>query len=123
MKFIQTNQAPAAIGPYSQAVCFENMLFVSGQLGIDPQSGKLADGIVQQTRQALNNLNQILIEAEMNCQNVIKTTLFLQHMEDFQVVNAVYAEFFKEHRPARSTVEVAALPKSALIEIEAVSVK
>jgi len=123
MIFIQTNNAPAAIGPYSQAVLHQNMLFISGQLGLDPQKGILQDGIELQTRQALNNLHQILLKAEMNISNVVKTTLFLKNMQDFQQVNEIYAQFFKEHKPARSTVEVSALPKSALVEVEAIAVK
>lgn len=123
MTFIQTNDAPAAIGPYSQGVLHQNMLFISGQLGLDPQKGILQDGIELQTRQALNNLHQILLKAEMNISNVVKTTLFLKNMQDFQQVNEIYAQFFKEHKPARSTVEVSALPKSALVEVEAIAVK
>jgi 2-iminobutanoate/2-iminopropanoate deaminase len=123
MNYIQTNKAPAAIGPYSQAVRADNMLFISGQLGIDPQTGLLLDTIASQAQQALKNLQEVLFEAKMTNSNVVKTTIFLQDLKDFQTVNEIYSEFFKEHKPARSTIEVSALPKSALIEIEAIAVK
>lgn len=123
MNYIQTDKAPAALGPYSQAVLADNILFLSGQLGIDPQSGQLLEGIAAQTRQSLNNLNQVLLQAKMTNHNVIKTTIFLKQITDFQQVNEIYTVFFNDHKPARSTVEVSALPKGALIEIEAIAIK
>jgi len=123
MKFIQTIHAPAAIGPYSQAVSTESMLFVSGQLGINPGTGILDDTIGAQTQQALKNLDHVLLEAKMKKTNVVKTTIFLKNMADFQTVNEIYAGYFQDHKPARSTIEVAALPKNALIEVEAIAVK
>jgi len=123
MKFIKTNKAPAAIGPYSQGVLFENILFISGQIGINPENGELLNGIMLQTKQTLNNLKQILDDAGMTYKDVVKTTLFLINMNDFQEVNNLYSDFFIDHRPARSTVEVRSLPRSALIEIETIAMK
>ena len=123
MNFIETSKAPAAIGPYSQAVLCDKTLFTSGQLGIDPKNGVLMEGIEAQTQQALENLSQILLETKMSIHNVAKVTIFLQSMKDFQKVNDIYAQFFGDHKPARSTIEVSALPKSALIEIEAIATK
>ncbi|MDZ7315228.1 MAG: RidA family protein [candidate division KSB1 bacterium] len=123
MKRIETAEAPAAIGPYSQAVAAAGtIIFVSGQLGLDPKTGELVAGIEAQTKQALRNLGEILAAAGASRQNVVKTTVFLQNMDDFAAMNAVYAEWFGEARPARSTVQVARLPKGALIEIEATAV-
>ena len=125
MKMIGTSRAPAAIGPYSQAVLVPaaQMLFVSGQLGLDPISGELASEIDGQTRQALVNLSAILEEAGMGKNSVVKTTIFLVDLGAFQTVNQIYGQFFGEHRPARSTVQVSALPKGALVEVEAIAVK
>lgn len=124
MRPIETAKAPAAIGPYSQAIeaAPGTMIFTSGQLGIDPQTGELAAGIEAQTRQALRNLEEILAAAGAGRKNVVKTTVFLQNMDDFAAMNAVYAEWFGAVRPARSTVQVSRLPKGALIEIEATAV-
>ncbi|MDZ7370958.1 MAG: RidA family protein [candidate division KSB1 bacterium] len=123
MRRIETAEAPAAIGPYSQAVAAAGtIIFISGQLGLDPQTGELVAGIEAQTKQALRNLGEILAAAGASRQNVVKTTVFLQNMDDFAAMNAVYAEWFGEARPARSTVQVARLPKKALIEIEATAV-
>ena len=119
-KVIATNNAPAAIGPYSQAILVNNMLFASGQLGLDPATGNFAEGgIKEQTAQAFNNVKAILNEAGMSIDNVVKTTVFLADMADFAAMNEVYATFFGEGSyPARSAVEVARLPKDALVEIE-----
>lgn len=123
MRRIETAEAPAAIGPYSQAVAAAGtIIFISGQLGLDPQTSELVAGIEAQTKQALRNLGEILSAAGASRQNVVKTTVFLQNMDDFAAMNAVYAEWFGEARPARSTVQVARLPKGALIEIEATAV-
>ncbi len=121
-KIISTHKAPAAIGPYSQAVRNQALVFTAGQIGIDPATGELVEGGVEaQTRQALNNLRQVLEAADSGLPFVLKTTVFLKDMNDFANMNAVYAEFFPENPPARSTLAVAALPKGALVEIEAVA--
>ena len=122
-KRINTEKAPAAIGPYSQRVAAGNFLFVSGQLPIDPKTGSIdADNVADQARQSLTNLSQILEAAGTSMDKVVKTTVFIQHMDDFAVMNEVYAQFFQgEVLPARSAVEVAKLPKGALVEIEAVA--
>ena len=116
--------APAAIGPYSQAIAAGNTIYVSGQIPIDPATGIFAgDDIVTQTRQSLTNLKSILAAAGADMGNVVKTTVYLAHMEDFAAMNQVYAEFFTAPYPARAAFEVAALPKNALVEIECVAVK
>lgn len=119
---ISTSAAPAAIGPYSQAVSLGSLIFTSGQLPIDVATGTFPEGIEAQTRQSLDNVKAILENAGTCMDNVIKTTVFLNDMNDFGAMNAVYAEFFKEGSfPARSAVEVARLPKDALVEIEVVA--
>ncbi len=121
-QIIQTENAPKAIGPYSQAVRVGSLIFTAGQIGLDPQSGELiAPDIESQTRQALTNLKHILEAAGASLSDVIKTTVFLQDMTEFPQMNAVYAEFFSQNPPARSTVAVAALPKGARVEIEAIA--
>ena len=124
-KIIATTNAPGAIGPYSQAVDCGSILITSGQVPIDPATGEFVPGgITEQTRQSLTNVKAILAEAGLTMDNVIKTTVFLQNMGDFAAMNAVYAEFFTEGSyPARSAVEVAKLPKGALVEIETICVK
>jgi len=118
---ISTPQAPAAIGPYSQAIRTGDLLFASGQLGLDPATGNLVDGIEAQTRQALTNLQAVLAAAGGSVANVVKTTIFLADMADFATVNAIYGEVFRHEPPARSTVQVAALPKGGLVEIEVIA--
>mgnify|MGYP000980908055 FL=1 len=121
---IKTDKAPAAIGPYSVGVQSGAFIFTAGQIGLDSKSGEMvAGGIEAQTRQALINLQNILEAAGSSLDNVIKTTVFLKDMNDFAKMNAVYAEFFKQDPPARSAVQVAALPKNAEVEIEAVAAK
>jgi len=116
--------APAAIGPYSQAIEVGNLVYTSGQLPIDPATGAFPEGgIKEQTRQSLLNVKAILEEAGLTMGNVVKTTVFLADMNDFADMNAVYAEFFSEPYPARSAVAVKTLPKGALVEIEAVAGK
>lgn len=122
-KIVSTEKAPPAVGPYSQAVIAGNLIFTAGQLGIDPQTGKLAQGIEAQTRQALTNLSAVLEAASSSLAQVVKATVFLAHMEDFAAMNTVYAEFFPRQPPARSTVEVARLPREALVEIEVIALK
>ena len=122
MKVISTQKAPAAIGPYSQAIQIGNLVYTSGQIPIDPTTGKFAEGgIKEQTRQSLLNVKAILEEAGLTMKNVVKTIVFIADMNDFADMNAIYAEFFSEPSPARSAVAVKTLPKGALVEIEAVA--
>ena len=123
MNIINTKEAPAAIGPYVQAVEVNNFIYTSGQLGIDISTGKLADGIENQTHCSLRNLKAILKDKNMNLGNVIKTTVFLKDLNDFTVMNGIYKEYFGEHFPARSCIQVAKLPLDGLVEIEAIAVK
>ncbi len=120
---IATDQAPAAIGPYSQAIAVDGFLYTSGQLGMDPGSGQLLEGIEAQTERALANLEGVLAAAGMTMADVVKTTIFLSDLANFTTVNTIYATHFSAPAPARSTVQVAALPRNALIEIEAVARK
>ena len=115
--------APAAVGPYSPAIRIADLIYTSGSLGIDPQSGELVPGGIEgETRQALLNINTILEAGGSSLGQIVKTTVFLQNLEEFPQMNAVYAGFFDDQPPARTTVEVAALPKGAAIEIEAVAI-
>jgi len=124
MKPIRTDKAPAAIGPYSQAIHEGRMLFTSGQLPIDPVTGELCNrDIATAARRAILNLQAVLEAGGADLGTVVKTTVFLKDMRDFQAFNQVYGEFFREPFPARSCVQVAALPKDALVEIEAVAVR
>lgn len=119
---INTSKAPAAIGPYSQAIRVGNLIYTSGQIPIDPATGVFVEGgIKEQTRQSLSNIKAILEEAGISMSNVVKTTVFLADMNDFADMNAVYAEFFEEPYPARSAVAVKSLPKGALVELEVVA--
>jgi len=118
---IQTEHAPAAVGAYSQAIKTGELLFVSGQLGLNPQTGKLEDGLEAQTKQILANLEAIVSSSGSKMGNIVKTTIFLIDMADFSVVNAIYAQAFTDNPPARSTVQVAALPLGGLVEIEAIA--
>lgn len=119
---VSTESAPAAIGPYSQAIAIGNLLFVSGQLPVDPATGNLVEGdIGAMTRQIFQNLEKILLAGGSSLAEVVKTTVFLADLGDFQAMNAAYAEFFGENPPARSTIQVAALPRAARIEIEAIA--
>lgn len=119
-EIISTESAPKAIGPYSQATKLNGLVFVSGQLPMDPKTGKLVDGIENQAKQSLENLAAILTEAGSDLSKVVKTTIFLKNLEHFQTVNAIYAQYFTSRYPARSTVQVAKLPLDAEIEIEAI---
>jgi 2-iminobutanoate/2-iminopropanoate deaminase len=118
---IHTDAAPAAIGPYSQAMRAGDFIFASGQLGLDPASGQLVEGVEAQARQAMANLGQVLKAAGASFEQVVKTTIFLADMADFQVVNTVYGFFFAANPPARSTVQVAGLPRGGRVEIEMVA--
>ena len=124
MKVINTNKAPKAIGPYSQAIEANGLVITSGQLPIDPATGEFAPGgIKEQTRQSLTNAKAILEEAGISMANVMKTTVFLSDMNNFAAMNEVYAEFFSEPYPARSAVAVKTLPKNALVEVECIAVR
>lgn len=122
-KVVSTTNAPAAIGPYSQAVLVNNTLYASGQLGLDPKTMELKDGVVEQTKQVFENIKAVLKEADMTMDNVVKTTCFLASMDDFAAMNEVYSSQFTGIFPARSAVAVKTLPKNALIEIEILAIK
>lgn len=123
-KVITTPKAPAAIGPYSQAIQVGNLIYTSGQIPIDPATGQFVEGgIKEQTRQSLSNIQAILQEAGLTMASVVKTTVFMADMADFADMNSIYAEFFTEPYPARSAVAVKTLPKNALVEIEVVAEK
>ena len=120
-EIIATERAPAAIGPYSQAVRYDNLLFVSGQISLDPESGEIVTGDIEvQTRRVLDNLKAILEAGGMELKHVLKCTCFLQNMGDFPTFNSVYSDYFSDILPARETVEVSRLPKDVLIEISAI---
>lgn len=122
-KVINANNAPAAVGPYVHAVMAGDFLYTSGQLGIDPVTGEIPAGVEAQAHLSLKNLGAILNEAGLTYSDVVKTTVFLDDMNDFATINAIYAEYFTGETPARSCVEVSKLPKGGLIEIEAIAVK
>jgi len=122
-KVIHTEKAPKAVGPYSQAISTGNLLFTAGQVAIDPATGKLVEGGIQeQTRQVLENLNAILTAARTDFSKVVKSTVFLQDIKNFADFNLIYAEYFPSEPPARSTFEVGALPLGAMVEIELIAV-
>ncbi len=122
-EIVTTDQAPAAIGPYSQAVKVGEMAFISGQIPIDPATGEIVQGDIQaQTRQVLNNLKAVLMAAGTGLEKVVKATLFITNMDDFTHVNEIYAEFFTDNPPARACVEVSRLPKNVGVEMEAIAV-
>jgi 2-iminobutanoate/2-iminopropanoate deaminase len=121
MNTIHTDQAPAAIGPYSQAVSHNGLLFISGQLGLDPATGALADGVEAQTRRALQNLVAILAAAGLGPAHVLKATIYVASMDDFALVNRLYAEVFQPPYPAREVIQAARLPKDGLVEISAIA--
>ncbi len=122
-KTIATAKAPAAIGPYSQAVNLNGTVFVSGQLPVNPADGTIPQGIELQTRQALDNIGAILNEAGLTFNDIVKTTVLMADLKDFAAMNAVYAEYFPQDKPARACFQVAAVPKGALLEIEAIAGK
>ena len=123
MKYIATNKAPAAIGPYSQAISLDNLIFTSGQIGLSHEGVLVEGGVIEQTKQVLKNLSEVLKEAGSSLSNVVKTTVFLADMRDFAEVNKIYADFFGNHKPARSTVAVKSLPLNVSVEIEAIATK
>lgn len=122
-KEISTNNAPKAIGPYSQGTAFENLIFTSGQIPINPATNSIPEGIKEQTRQVLENIKGILKESGSDMNKVIKTTVFIKNMNDFTEMNEVYSSFFENPYPSRTTVEVARLPKDVLVEIEVIAYK
>jgi len=122
IKIISTKNAPAVVGPYSQALEVNGFVFCSGQIGIDPKTGNLVDGIENQIKQILDNLKAVLAPAGLDLNHVVKTTVFIKNMADYTLFNQIYGEYFKENKPARATVEVSRLPKDCLIEIDAIAV-
>lgn len=123
MKVVYTDKAPAAIGPYSQAIEVNGMVYTSGVIPAVPSTGEIPEGSKEQAKQALTNLSNLLEAAGTSMDNVIKTTVFIKEMDDFGTINEVYATFFKGDYPARSCVEVARLPKDVMLEIEAIAIK
>ncbi len=123
MNKLYSKNAPEPIGPYSQGIETDGFLFLSGQIGLKPGTGELVQGLTTQTHQVLQNVKAILESAGHNLSNVVKTTVYLRNMKDFTEFNQIYAEYFKENPPARTTVEVSALPKDALIEIDIIARK
>ncbi len=121
MEFVQTNNAPQAIGPYSQAVKVNGMVYTSGQIALTPEGEMLGNDVVIQTKQVVKNLAAVLEAAGSSMGQVVKTTIFLDSMDDFATVNEIYAEAFGDHKPVRSTVAVKTLPKNALVEIDAIA--
>jgi len=122
IKIISTDNAPVAICPYSQALAVNGFIFCSGQIGIDPKTNKLVDGIEKQTRQVMDNLKEVVSAGGSDFNHVVKTTIYLLDMNNYGLVNQIYGEYFKENKPARATVEVSRLPKDCLIEIDAIAV-
>lgn len=121
MKEVKTNNAPAAIGPYSQAIISGNTVFASGQIPVNPANGEIPEGVEAQANQAFTNVKNLLEAAGTSIDKVIKTTVFIQNMDDFGKINEIYASYFTEPFPARSCVEVAKLPKGVLLEVEAIA--
>lgn len=121
MKINNSDKAPKAIGPYSHSIISGNLLFLSGQLPINPTTNEIPSSIEEQTQQSLHNALSILESANLSKNHVVKTTLYLKNMSDFTVVNKIYETFFENHKPARTTIEIARLPKDALIEIEMIA--
>ena len=122
-KIISTDKAPAAIGPYSQAIEVNGMVYTSGVIPVNPETGVVPDGVEAQATQAFANLTNLIEAAGTDMSKVVKTTVFIKEMDDFATINQIYAKFFKEPYPARSCVEVARLPKDVLLEIEAIAIK
>lgn len=122
-KVVETKKAPGAIGPYSQGIDIGNLIFFSGQIPLNPETGEMPEGIEAQTKQALENVKGLLESQGLDFSHVVKTTVFLDNMDDFNTVNSIYAQYFVEPYPARSAVEVGRLPKGALIEVEIIACK
>lgn len=122
-KVVETKKAPGAIGPYSQGIDIGNLIFFSGQIPLNPETSEMPEGIEAQTKQALENVKGLLESQGLDFSHVVKTTVFLDNMDDFNTVNSIYAQYFVEPYPARSAVEVGRLPKGALIEVEIIACK
>ncbi|OGK13706.1 reactive intermediate/imine deaminase [Candidatus Roizmanbacteria bacterium RIFCSPLOWO2_01_FULL_38_12] len=123
MKNIHTDKAPKAVGPYSQAIIADNFIFCSGQIGIDAATGRLVESIENQVHHVMKNISAVLAASGSSIKKVVKTTIFLADINDYKKVNEIYGSYFKNHKPARSTVQVAALPLGARVEIEVIGVK
>nr|WP_152446394.1 Rid family detoxifying hydrolase [Bacillus sp. THAF10] len=122
MHLLQSTKAPAAVGPYSQAVQAHEFVYLSGMLPLCPESGTMVgESVGEQTEQVMRNIENLLLDLHLSLQDVVKTTIFLDSMDSFQTVNEIYGTYFSEHKPARSCVEVAAIPKGALVEIEVIA--
>lgn len=121
MKIIETQSAPQPIGPYSQGIEVDGFLFLSGQIGLRPDTGEMAEALAQQTHQVLKNITAVLQSTGFSLSNVVKTTVYLRSMSDFAQFNQIYSEYFKGDAPARTTVEVSSLPRNALIEIDVIA--
>lgn len=120
MKAIKTNTAPAAIGPYSQAIVLGDMLYTSGQIPVNPENGTIPEGVTEQAHQAFTNLKNLIAASGGDIKNTVKTTVFIKNIDDFATINEIYATYYSEPFPARSCVEVARLPKDVLLEVEAI---
>ncbi len=123
IKVVSTTKAPAVVGPYSQALEVNGFIFCSGQIGTDPKTNSVVEGIEKQTTRVLKNLEAVLLATGSKLNKVVKTTIYLKNMADYVLVNQIYGSFFKKNKPARATVEVSCLPKNVLIEIDAIAVK
>ena len=121
MKYITSDRAPKAVGPYSIAIDSNGIIYCSGQIGLDPETNELAEGIENQTHQIMKNIEAVLAASRVSLENIVKTTIFLVDMEDYAKVNELYGSYFPVHKPARSCVAVKSLPKNALIEIEVIA--
>ncbi|RXJ79774.1 deaminase [Arcobacter sp. F2176] len=122
MEIIKTESAPAAIGPYSQAVKYNGLVYTSGQIALTPEGELVERDIKKQTHQVLTNLQNVLAEANSSLEKVLKVTIYLENMEDFGIVNVIYGEYFGDHKPARSTVAVKTLPKNVLVEMDTIAI-
>lgn len=121
MKYIHTDNAPKAVGPYSQAIVSNGFIYCSGQIGIDPKNGTLVEGFEKQTHQVLKNLTEVLKEGNASLEKVVKTTVYLADINDYKKMNEIYGQYFSDHKPARAAFAVADLPAGALIEIEVIA--
>ena len=123
MKYIHTDNAPKAVGPYSQAIAVNGFIYCAGQIGLDPETNELVEGLEKQTHQIFANIKAVVEEAGSDLDHVVKTTIFLKDIADYGKVNELYGTYFLTHKPARSAVAVAAIPKNALIEIEVIAIQ
>lgn len=121
MEILFTDLAPKAVGPYSQAITANGFIFCAGQIGINPQTGELVDGLENQVNQIMANIKAVLQAGNSDLEHIVKTTIFVQNMDQYAKINEIYGSYFTNHKPARSTIEVSKLPKNALVEIEAIA--